>query len=60
MAKPATRQKDSDQPVIVQLMDAMQADKAIGAGYEYFFPEFPLCSNGFSQKTKFFVAIMSK
>ena len=60
MAKPATRQKGSDQPVFVQLMDAIQIDKAIGAGYEYFFLEIPRCGNGFSQQPKFFVAKMTK
>lgn len=53
MAKPATRQKDLDQPAIVPLMDAMQADKASGASYEHFFLEFPRCGNGFSQQPKF-------
>ena len=60
MAKPATRQKDLDQPAIVQLMIGMQADKASGAGYEYFFLKFPRYGTGFSQQIKFFVAILSK
>ena len=60
MAKPAIRQKDLDQPAIVQLMDEMQADKTSGAAYECFFNEFFRCGNGFSQQPKFLVAIMSK
>mgnify|MGYP001170813164 CR=1 FL=1 len=63
MAKPATRQKGLDQPAIVQLIIGMQADKASGIGYEYFFLDctlhaiMGLCIN---QTVLFYTAISPK